>query len=302
MRPNKLSVKDKALFAKYLALDYHELSPYAFENILLWRGLFEIEWLEIEGSLCVFFKDRFGCFLYLPPLAKKINPGILREVFRILNKFNKNKEVSRIENVEAKDLSFYKDIGYVCRIKSYDYLCKREDLVNLQGAKFKSKRAGFNYFIKHYKFEYKAFSLKNKSECLELSDTWVEERKSQNKDPIYQGMLEDSRVCLKNALDAYPDLGLMGRVVRLEGKIKAFAFGFKLNVDTFCILYEVTDLTIKGLAQFIFRKFCSELKDYKYINIMDDSGLENLKKVKLSYRPARLIPAYIVTRRDNPCD
>jgi uncharacterized protein len=71
-----------------------------------------------------------------------------------------------------------------------------------------------------------------------------------------------------------------------------------LDKDTFCILYEITDLTIKGLSQFIFRQFCSELKDYRYINVMDDSGLENLKRVKLSYRPLKVIPAYIVKRKD----
>ena len=40
----------------------------------------------------------------------------------------------------------------------------------------------------------------------------------------------------------------------------------------------------------------SQLEDFKYINIMDDSGLEGLKKVKLSYRPAKLASAYIATR------
>jgi len=79
----------------------------------------------------------------------------------------------------------------------------------------------------------------------------------------------------------------------------AFTFGFKLNKDTFCILYEITDLSIKGLSQFIFRQFCSELKNHRYINIMDDSGLVNLKRVKLSYHPQRTIPSYTVTREDS---
>ncbi|MCM8780616.1 MAG: hypothetical protein NC908_01655 [Candidatus Omnitrophica bacterium] len=78
--------------------------------------------------------------------------------------------------------------------------------------------------------------------------------------------------------------------------IKAFTFGFGLSPDTFCILYEITDLSIKGLAQFIFRQFVCELKKYRYINIMDDSGLDNLKQVKFSYHPRRLIPAYIATK------
>jgi hypothetical protein len=31
---------------------------------------------------------------------------------------------------------------------------------------------------------------------------------------------------------------------------------------------------------------------------MDDSGLDNLEKVKLSYHPVKLIPAYIITRNE----
>jgi hypothetical protein len=84
--------------------------------------------------------------------------------------------------------------------------------------------------------------------------------------------------------------------VRIDHEIKAFSFGYQLSKDIFCILYEITDLSIKGLAQFIFRQFSQELKDYKYINIMDDSGLESLAKTKLAYRPLRLIPAYVITR------
>ncbi len=311
MRFNKLSVKDKTVFDKYMALGCHELSPYAFENIYIWKGLFDIEWLILKGSLCVFFRDKFGCFLYLSPLTEKINPGIVRGVFKILDKFNKNKEISRIENVEAKDKVFYEKLGFVCRVKSSDYVCERQSLENLKGNRFKSKRAGFNYFVKRYKFEYLPFSSKYKDECLKLYDAWKGERKSQNKDLIYQGMLEDSYTCLENVLGAYKDLGLVGRVVRIlpemslvesnleplkSASLAGFTFGFKLNSDTFCVLYEVTNLAIKGLAQFIFREFCSELKGYRYINIMDDSGLENLKKVKLSYHPERLVPAYIVTR------
>ncbi|PIP20789.1 MAG: hypothetical protein COX40_02890 [Candidatus Omnitrophica bacterium CG23_combo_of_CG06-09_8_20_14_all_40_11] len=293
-----LSIKDKGTFSKFLGKSRHELSVYAFENIYVWKGLFDIYWSVIENSLCIFFKDKIGCFLYLAPLAENRNPEVIQQVFEIMDRVNKNKDISRIENIEEGGLSFYEGLGYACQIKSYDYICKRGDLANLRGNKFKSKRACFNYFIKHYGFQYLPFSLKYRGDCLELYDSWAKERKIKNQGHIYQCMLEDSRISLKNALDNYPDLDFIGRLVRIDKKIKAFTFGFKLNQDTFCILYEIADLFIKGLSQFIFRRFCSELEGYKYINIMDDSGLENLKKVKLSYHPAKLIPAYIVKRKN----
>jgi len=87
-------------------------------------------------------------------------------------------------------------------------------------------------------------------------------------------------------------------VVKVADRVTAFTLGFPINPGTFCVLYEITDLSIKGLAQFIFRQFARDLKGYRYINIMDDSGLGNLKKVKLSYHPVRAVAAYIVQREN----
>jgi len=298
MKLYKLTLKDKKLFRYYLNLREHELSTYSFVNIYIWKELFTIRWTIIKDSLCVFFQDKIGCFLYLSPLAKNLNPSVIKACFKIMDSFNKNKNFSRIENVEEKDLNFYKKLGYECKEKFPDYLCKREDLVQLSGNKFKAKRALFNYFIKNYFFQYLNYTLKYKKDCLKLYDYWMKTYKIKNKDPLYQSMLKDSRISLKVVLDNCHHLGLLGRIVKIDNQIKAFTFGYKLNPKIFCILYEITDLSQKGLSQFIFRQFCLELKEYRYINIMDDSGLENLKKVKLSYRPVRLIPNFIVERKD----
>lgn len=297
MRLNRLSAKDKQIFVKYLSLTRHELSAYSFENIYIWKGLFDIYWIVIEDNLCIFFKDKIGCFLYLPPLGRQIKSESIEAVFEIMDKFNHNKEVSRIENVEERDLTLYRNLGYVYQKKYPEYLCQRIEQAELKGNRFKSKRATFNYFTKHYDFAYLPFVLKYRDACLKLYDQWMKARKAKNEDLIYRGMLRDNRVCLKILLGDYRNLDFLGRVVKIKDRIKVFTLGYKLNQDTFCILYEITDLSIKGLPQFIFRQFCSELKDYKYVNIMDDSGLENLKKVKLSYHPVQLIPNYIVTRR-----
>lgn len=297
MKLHALTLKDKKVFDEFLSREEHELSVYAFENIYIWRGLFQIHWGIIEGCLCVFFKDDFGAFLYLKPLGENKSNGLIEKVFQVMDKANKNKEVSRIENIEAKDTPFFESAGYNCVPKSHDYICLRKGLVSLSGNKFKSQRASFNFFTKNYDFEYLPLELQYKNQLLKLYDYWMISRKGANTDRIYQGMMDDSRNSLNNALKHYTQLRFKGGLVRVNKEIKAFTFGFQLNKETFCILYEITDLSIKGLAQFIFKRFCSELKDYKYINIMDDSGLENLKKVKLSYHPIKLTPAYIITRK-----
>jgi len=294
---NKLSLRDQKLFNRYFDLIPQELAAFSFTNIFIWRTLYTIEWTVIEQSLCVFFRDAVGCFMYLPPLAAgKPRPGAIQQAFAIMDKINKNRDISRIENITQEDLVHYRSLGYICHEKYPDYLCLRSDLACLRGNKFKSQRAAYNYFIKHNNYDARRFGLADRRDCLSLFNLWVKERKAQCNDDLYCGMLEDNRKVIKAALVNYKQLGLEGIVVRVNKEIKAFSFGYRLNYNTFCILYEITDLAIKGLAQFIFRQFSQELKDYKYINIMDDSGLENLRKTKLAYKPVRLMPAYIVTR------
>ena len=293
-----LSLKDKKLFDEFLKREEHGLSVYAFENIYIWKGLFDISWDIIADCLCVFFKDDFGVFLYLPPLGNCRAAKTAQEAFKIMDTSNKNKEASRIENLEASHIESYRILGYDCVQKSHDYVCKRSDLAALRGNKFKSQRASFNYFVKRYDFEYLTFSRRYAEECLKLYERWMKMRKAANPDYIYQAMMLDSRNSLRNALRHCRELNFKGAVVKVDRKIKGFTIGYELHKDTFCILYEITDLSVKGLAQFIFAKFCSELNRYQYINIMDDSGLENLKKTKLSYHPLKLVPAYIAKRRN----
>ena len=291
-------IKDKLLFDKFFKLRDHELSVYAFQNLYIWKGLFNISWAIIDGNLCIFFQDRLGVFLYLPPEGRKPSLRAIKEAFEIMDQHNKQRAISRIENIEEKEVEFYKNLGYECREKFPEYLCERKDLVELRGERFKSKRACVNYFEKHYRFEYSCFSLREKQECLGLYDYWRGERQEKYKDTVYRGMLGDSRKCLEVLLDNFGQLNFKSGLVRIDNRIKAFTFGFSLNPDTFCILYEISDLRIKGLSQYIFRRFCAEQKNHRYINIMDDSGLDNIREVKLSYRPHRLVPSFIARRKE----
>src|SRR4030042_1869197 len=255
MRLNRLSLKDEGIFKKYLHLGEHKLSVYNFANIYIWKKLFDIEWQVIEGSLCVFFSDKIGTFLYLEPLSKENNPFVLAKVFTALDRTNKNSEISRIENIEEENVNFYKSLGLDLRVKSFDYLCKRVDLAMLKGNRFKSKRAAYNYFINHYQPQYRVFLAKDKKDCLKLCRRWMQGRLIQNEDPVYKAMMQDSLISLEEALENFQDLNITARIVKINQEVAGFTFGFKLNKGTFCILYEITDLSIKGLAQYIFRKF-----------------------------------------------
>jgi hypothetical protein len=72
--------------------------------------------------------------------------------------------------------------------------------------------------------------------------------------------------------------------------------GMWLNPVVFCVLLEVADRKIPGLAPFNFRELSSQARANGacWINTMDDSGLPGLARSKHWYHPARLLPNYIV--------
>jgi hypothetical protein len=292
----KIKRADKKTVVSYLRHMPHQLSVYSFAQIAIWKKLYTIEWLRIEDTLCIFFKDTLGSFMNCEPLGKVISAGAVAAAFRVMDGCNKNKAYSRIENVEEGRVEFYHSLGYEAIPKGGDYVYERARLAQLRGDSYKSKRASCNFFEKTYDGRYMAYTSRYRQACLDLYDAWARGRMATTGDRVYAGMLRDSRACLETALYKPSELGLIGRMIVIDGSVKAFTFGYELNNDTFCILYEIADLEVKGISQYIFRQLCIEKGQYRYINAMDDSGLSRLQSVKRSYRPTAIISAYIIQR------
>jgi hypothetical protein len=87
-------------------------------------------------------------------------------------------------------------------------------------------------------------------------------------------------------------LRLTGKVVKIHGRLCAYTFGYWLTSTTFCVLLEVTDRTVPGLAQYLFRETCrmAVAEGAEYINTMDDAGLPGLRASKQAYHPVMLTP------------
>lgn len=192
------------------------------------------------------------------------------------------------KNNDAIELLLEIDAAYIdfkTMKKFPDYIYLTKDLAELEGKKYKHKRASCNYFEKHYEFRYVPYKNSMRTECFKLFSKWASERRKKFKDPYYCQLLKDSSIAHKIALENYKPLGLIGRAIKIKNKICGYTFGFELTKDTFCILLEATDMRYKGISEYIFREFCKEMLRYTYINTMDDSGLENLRLSKLSYHP-----------------
>ena len=298
MQLHPLTLDDKPIFEVYASQIQTYLSSYAFAPIFIWRNHFQFYWTLLEDHLCVFAKQGDDYFMPIMPIPCAVENcdyfKVVQDAYQFMLESNRNPQIARIENVSEEMLPVFKNEGFNAVQKETEYIYRTKDLSELRGDRYKQQRNVYNAFITRYpSIQCDPYRSSDRDTCIALYEIWRKSRAEKYDDEIYQAMLEDSQSAHRIGITHAEKLGLVGRVVRIKGEIRSYTFGYELNCETFCVLFEISDLSIKGLAQFIYREFCKELKaSYRWINAMDDSGLENLKRVKLAYHPTRLLPSY----------
>ncbi|MBI1822150.1 MAG: DUF2156 domain-containing protein [Nitrospirae bacterium] len=279
------------------------LSGIAFPVIWIWKDFFN--YFVLKENETVFLLASYDGIWYMPipPQGESPLSETIPRAFEMMDRLNPHPSFSRIENLGMKEVSETHGQPFKCYLKSWDYLYERTKITELKGAGFKEKRWGFNTFIKHQAYEYRPFIREDIPGCTALFGEWGAKKKNasihQEKSYALQ-LIEDSAVAHRRMMEEAGPLGIIGRVVTMGSMVKGYIFGVELDENTLIVLAEITDISIKGLAQFIFRRFCEELNTYQWVNTMDDSGLLPLRKVKNSYHPFLLVPSYTLEHRKVP--
>ena len=191
--------------------------------------------------------------------------------------------------------------------KGPDYVYRRADLVALRGDRYKSQRVVYNHCAAHARPRYRPFRSNDAGACLALFQQWRQGVKHDDVSDLAAHLAADAEHAHRTGITHASDLGFIGRVVEVEGRIAAYTFGYPLTLPSplegegkgegavFCILFEIADRNVKGLGAYIFREFCRELESYELINTMDDSGLLGLRRAKQAYHPIRLVESFIIS-------
>ena len=284
------------------------LASWAFAPHFIWRDLFSYAWTELDGWWCIFAEYIDGIYMPLPPLGPCSPLGpvgssplseVLAQVFAYMAMRNKGSAATRIENVPQELKDRMETMGYKVIPKDPDYLYRTQDLVNLKGDRYKSPRAAYNRFLRSHRVRYGPYQMTDRDACLALYYRWVTQKEESpvlvrgDTDELSRQMLRDAASAHRMALQHSQALNLVGRVAWVSGTIRGYTFGYERSPEVFCVLLEVADRTIYGLAQYLFREFCREARAYAFINTMDDSGLASLARSKRSYHPCQLVANYI---------
>ncbi|QOY52990.1 DUF2156 domain-containing protein [Candidatus Sulfurimonas baltica] len=308
----------KPIMEKYLLKLEVDISDYTFAANYIWLANSSGFYAIINKCFCLFVMTGGELTMLLPPLGKKkYITDVIIECFEIMNSNNSSPYYARIDYVQESmveefvhstdeaESMFVMLENYILEKKLVDYIYSVDSLIELRGNSYHTKRTEINKFTKSYPEHVieKLDSVKHKDEIIKLFNKWVSDRVKYMPGEEAENFLEgihQERFAIKQMLKYYDELSLIGLVIYINGELKGFTVGERISHDTASVIIEKTDFEILGCAQFIFREFSKMLKEHYnavYINVGDDMGFENLRKVKMSYRPFKLVPKYTIYQK-----
>jgi uncharacterized protein len=285
-----LELDDRAFIHDLLWRYSPGVSEMTFTNLFIWRGHYCFQWAVYKDWLLIVSTEGAnGTYAFQPvgPSSRKEATVILLEWLRDA----RNIENPRIERADERCVAELSDMEHLViepLRDHFDYVYRREDLVQLGGNKYRSKRNHINQLLRFYTYGYEPLQEKHIDDCLALQEKWCQMNRCEDDLDL---LSEDEAI--REILTQYNALHVWGAVIVIEGRVLAFTAGERLNNDTVVIHIEKADPDIPGLYQLINQQFCKSMpEDAVYINREQDLGIDGLRKAKLSYYPDHFVEKY----------
>lgn len=274
--------------------DYNPIvSEMTFTNLFIWREYYRFTWSVYDGSLFVVSLEGANGTYALQPIGVSANKDSVMCLLEWLRDElgETNPSIQRADSRCVSELKSVDGLLIEPVREHFDYVYRKNDLVELEGSKYRSKRNHINQLLRHHIFHYASLDDRYIRDCLSLQEKWCQLNRCEDDLDL---LGENGAV--KEVLTHFGDLDVDGGVIVIEDKVKAFTVGERLNENTYAIHIEKADPEITGLYQLINQEYCKSMSEkIVFINREQDLGIEGLRKAKLSYHPDHLVEKYCIT-------
>jgi hypothetical protein len=288
----QITIEDKAVFDRFLKRKGIELSDYSFTNFFIWHLGRCTFFAVVDDFLCVQIKPTgMGPIAMMP-----VGDGDVRNVIETLMlDFEQRKVPFRMRAIsgEMKDVieaGLPKRFSFAAERDRFDYVYDVQELIKLEGSKFKPKRNHLNMFKELYDGRYRYGPLTSEwlRAVVEAENAWCQKRNCQA-----QENLESEKKGIIEAVNHFDRLGFDGGVLTIDDQVVAFTFGEAITNDMVVIHIEKADPDVRGAYQMINQQFLEQRwPKMKFVNREEDLGIDGLRKAKESYNPSRMIEKY----------
>lgn len=295
----RAELEDKEIISHYFEHHTSRSCERTFVNVFLWSRKYPVKWALIENTL-VFKSEDETHLSFAFPAGEDEN---IKKALEIMKEYSEERGYPfTLYNVTPDNFRKLEE-WYPDRFEieydrdSADYVYESEKLATLSGKKLHGKRNHINKFKTLYeeRWSYETMTKENLEECFQMALAW------RNENGCDEDEEKNAEMCVTlNSLRLFEELGLTGGVLKIDGKVVAFTIGEPVCSDTFVVHIEKAHADIQGAYPMINQQFVEhECRAYKYINREEDTGVEGLRKAKLSYRPAFMVEKGDVKEKNN---
>jgi hypothetical protein len=281
-----IELADRDVVQEILERYQPQTSEWTFTNLFIWRSHYGFHWSMHRDCLLVLCMTSTNGFYALQPVGPPSRLEAVRTLLRWLKDDKKEKEprIERADRLLISEIQEATDLMIQPTRDHFDYVYRSEDLIQLTGRKYHSKRNHISRFERNHSFTYAPLSNDHVNGCLELAERWCEFRRCEE-----DMNLLDEWDAVREALKHFVALNINGGVILLENKVEAFALGELLNRQTAVVHIEKANPQIPELYSVINQQFCANSwQNVTYVNREQDLGEPGLRKAKLSYHPDHL--------------
>jgi hypothetical protein len=285
-----LTFDDKPLLDAAIAADPPETSELTFTNLWAWRRKRAVAVArDADGALALLCEEH-GERFFLPPIGST-DPAAAAG--RLLAHTRSADFAFLMRRVPAAMAGALAAAGFAAAPDrdNFDYVYAVRDLAALEGRHFDGKRNQIRQLTQAHACTFAPLDDDAVADCLALEEQWCDLRACH----LDEGLAAEQEaigICLRSRRE----LGVFGGVIRVDGRLKAFAIAERLGPDTAVVHFEKADPAVTGLYQLINHWLCREaLGAFVFVNREQDLGIPGLRQAKSGWRPHHLVEKWTVT-------
>lgn len=284
----RVSVEDKEKYWAYLNDGNERGCEYSFANLYMWgrqRGAI------VENHLVLFSQyDRRSVYPF--PVGKGDKKAVLDAIIKDADERGITCRFTGLGETEKEILEklYPNKFHFQCDRNFFDYVYDINDLADLKGRKFHSKKNHYNRFCEtRPNRRIEKINTDNLPRVQMMTEEWYRDKlmDSPNSD------FEMEQIAITKAFKHYDELGMEGIAIFDGDDVLAMTIGSFTSNDTIDVHFEKAKKGIDGAYAAINCEFARYLREkypqLLYLNREDDMGIEGLRKAKESYRPHHMV-------------
>ncbi len=168
-----ITIEDRKYLNESIWSYQPENSELTFTNLFIWKDHFKLKWSTIKNVPIFMITKGEPCFL--EPAGILTPEDVKKIAFWLKDNYDSKVLFSRVSRQFISQLDGNFTINP--QREHFDYVYRAEDLIELAGRKYHSKRNHLSNFVKNYHYEYKDMTSDYAKECIVLAQKWCQEKR-----------------------------------------------------------------------------------------------------------------------------